>query len=139
MGNIKASVKVHSPTGIRTWILQRNLLNLLSKATPTTTHFYVCSKAWGGFHKVIYALCLNFAFFVYLTLGSPYCSFFQIWVRSKLYAVQPTFIKSTPVNLLKSPSNTLNNLQCNIISAREGPKKRSGVFCALYMAPISYA
>ncbi len=68
----------------------------------------------GGFHKAIYALRLKFAvcahhFFPCIWALLPtYCIFSQIWLRFTLYAVRPTFMKST-LNLDALTTNHLNH------------------------------
>jgi hypothetical protein len=75
------------------------------------SHFIFLSffPSKGKFHKAIYALCLKFALCAHpfeqihsnssscsYHLHSTSCIFSQIWVPSMLYAVHPTFMKSTP-------------------------------------------
>jgi hypothetical protein len=87
-------------SGVVAWCVGQHIWLPLS-LIPTQTR--------GGFHTAIYALRLNlrsapilFAQIYYnlasciCALRSTYCIFYQIWVRSTLYVVRPTFMKSTP-------------------------------------------
>jgi hypothetical protein len=80
-------------------------------------HLIIADKSMGRFHKTKYALRLKFAlsaiFFPHLAscicaLRPTYCIFSQIF--GALYAMHPTFMKSTPCRAILQAMTETNDL-----------------------------